>query len=128
MMASSDRSFSTVLQDVVRNLQEIVRAEVRLAKIELREEAVKAKSGGILVAAGAIGGLYAMLFLLFAVFYALTWVMPDWASALTVAAPLAIAAGVLINAGMTHLKKMHPPNKTIESLKENVEWAKQPTK
>jgi len=127
-MATSDRSFSAVLQDVVRNLQEIVRAEVRLAKIELREEAVKAKSGGILLGAGAVGGLFAMLFLLFAAFYALTRAMPDWAAALTVAAPLAIAAGVLISAGTTNLKKVHPPNKTIESLKENVEWVKQPTK
>jgi len=128
MMATSDRSFSVVLQDVVRNLQEIVRAEVRLAKIELREEAVKAKSGGVLLGAGAIGGLFAMLFLLFAIFYGLTRVMPDWAAALTVAAPLAIAAAVMINAGVTHLKKVHPPHKTIESLKENVEWSKQPTK
>jgi VIT1/CCC1 family predicted Fe2+/Mn2+ transporter len=128
MMATSDRSFSVVLQDVVRNLQEIIRAEVRLVKIELREDAVQAKAGGILVGAGAIGGLFAMFFLLFGAFYALTRFMPDWAAALTVAAPLAIAAAVMITAGVAYLKKVHPPNKTIESLKENVEWAKQPTK
>ena len=47
-MAAEDRSFSDVVQDILRNVQEIVRSEVRLAKTEIREEAVKAKIlGGI---------------------------------------------------------------------------------
>jgi uncharacterized membrane protein YqjE len=43
-MAGGDRSLSDVLQDILRNVQEMVRSEVRLAKTEIREEAVKAKS------------------------------------------------------------------------------------
>jgi hypothetical protein len=40
-MAAGDRSLSDVLQDIIRNVQEIVRSEVRLAKTEIREEAAK---------------------------------------------------------------------------------------
>ena len=39
-----DRSLSDVLQDLLRNLQEIVRSEVRLAKTELRD---RGKAGGL---------------------------------------------------------------------------------
>jgi hypothetical protein len=40
-MAVHDRSFADVFQDILHNVQEIVRSEVRLAKTEIREEAVK---------------------------------------------------------------------------------------
>ena len=128
-MAATDRSFSDVLQDILRNLQDIVRSEVRLAKTEVREEAVKAKSAGLLTGTGAVCGLFAVFFLLLAIVYALTRVVPDWAAALIVAVILSIAAGVIVTAGVKRFKQVHPtPDKTIESLKENVEWAKQQTK
>jgi hypothetical protein len=38
---AGDRSFSEVVQDIIGNVQEIVRSEVRLAT-EMREEAAKA--------------------------------------------------------------------------------------
>ena len=42
-MSAEDRSLSEVLQDIIRNLQDIVRSEVRLARKEIGEEADKAK-------------------------------------------------------------------------------------
>ena len=45
-MPANERSFADVFQDIVRNIQEIVRSEVRLAKTEIRDEAAKAKSAG----------------------------------------------------------------------------------
>ena len=63
-MAAADRSLSDVFEDIIRNVQEIVRSEVRLAKTELRQEAVKAKSSGILLGVGGITVLFATLFLL----------------------------------------------------------------
>ena len=43
-MAAADRSFSDVLQDIIGNVQEMVRSEVRLAKTEIREQVVTSKS------------------------------------------------------------------------------------
>lgn len=34
----TQRSFSDVLQDIVSNIQQIVRAEVRLAQVEIKEK------------------------------------------------------------------------------------------
>jgi uncharacterized membrane protein YqjE len=128
-MNMSDRSFSDVLQDVVRNIQEIVRSEVRLAKTEIGEEAVKAKAAAIFVGIGAVCGLFAGVFFLLAVLYALIRVVPDWSAALILAAIMAGVAVVALNAGVKQFKRVHPaPDKTIDSLKENVAWAKEQTK
>jgi uncharacterized membrane protein YqjE len=128
-MAAEDRSLSDVLQDVIRNVQEIVRSEVRLAKTEMREEAAKAKSATLLLGAGAVTAIFAILFLLLMIVHALALVMPSWAAALIVGAVLAVVAGVTLPAGVRRFKLIHPtPERTVETIKENVEWAKQHTK
>ncbi|HTF62901.1 MAG TPA: phage holin family protein [Edaphobacter sp.] len=128
-MAAGDRSLSDVLQDIIRNVQEIVRSEVRLAKTEIREEAAKARSSTLLLAAGAVTAIFAIVFLLLMIVYALTLVMPSWAAALIVGTILAVVASVMLTAGVRRFKQIHPtPERTIETIKENVEWAKQLTK
>jgi uncharacterized membrane protein YqjE len=128
-MAAGDRSLSDVLQDIIRNVQEIVRSEVRLAKTEIREEAAKARSSMLLLAAGAVTAIFASVFLLLMIVYALTLVMPGWAAALIVGTILAVVASVMLTAGVRRFKQIHPtPERTIETIKENVEWAKQLTK
>jgi phosphatidylglycerophosphate synthase len=106
-----------------------VGSEVRLAKTEIREEAVKAKSSAAMLGAGAVAAIFAVLFLLLTIVYALALVMPSWAAALIVGAGLAIAAGVMLMTGIKQFKQIHPsPERTVESIKENIEWAKQNTK
>jgi uncharacterized membrane protein YqjE len=129
LMPANERSTSEVLQDIIRNIQEIVRSEVRLAKIEIRDEATKAKSATQLIAAGAVTATFAVLFLLLTVFYALAIVMSFWAAALIVGFALSIIAGLTLSAGIKRFKQIHPtPERTVETIKENVEWAKQQTK
>jgi hypothetical protein len=62
-MATQERSISDVLQDIVGNIQEIIRSEVRLAKGELRDESIKVKAAAPLLVIGAVGGLLAAFFL-----------------------------------------------------------------
>ncbi len=129
MAAAGNRGFSDVLQDIVHNVQDIIRSEVRLAKTEFKEEAAKAKESVILLAAGAVSGILAFAFLLLTIVYALALVMPGWAAALIVGGVLAIIAGVALTAGIKRFKQIHPtPEHTVESIKESVEWAKQRTK
>jgi uncharacterized membrane protein YqjE len=128
-MASGDRSLSDVLQDIIRNVQEIVRSEVRLAKTELREEAEKAKTPTLLVGAGAVATMFAISFLLLTIVYALARVMPNWAAALIVAAALGVVASTMLTAGMKRFTQgPRTPTRTINTIQENVRWAKQQTK
>jgi hypothetical protein len=126
---NGERSVADVLQDILRNVQEIVRSEVRLAKVEIRDEARQAVSSGIWIAAGAVGALSAWMFLLWTVAYLLATRMSLWAATLVVAVVMACVAGVLIMGGIRRMKRIQPiPERTVESVKENLEWMKQPTK
>jgi uncharacterized membrane protein YqjE len=122
------RSIPEILQDVLTNIQDIVRAEVRLAKAELGEELNRARSGGLLIGVGAVAAIFSTLFLLLACVYALSLVVPNWAAALIVAAAVGVAAAVTLSLGLKRLKTIRAAPKTSASLKENVQWAKQLTK
>ena len=73
--------------------------------------------------------IFAIFFLLLMIVYALALVVPSWAAALIVGAALAVVASVMLMAGVGRFKQIHPtPERTVETIKENVEWAKQHTK
>lgn len=125
-MAAMERSLADVFQDILRNVQEIVRSEVRLAKTEFGEEAAKAQSSLLLAGAGLVAGFFATLFLLLMIVDALSLVMPHWAAALVVAVVLGIVASVLSAMGLKRFRYIRAtPERTVDSIKENMEWAKQ---
>lgn len=126
---AGERSVSDVLQDILRNVQDMLRSEVRLAKAEIRREATQAISPALWVTFGVVGVLSAWMFLLWTAAYALTAVVPMWAATLVVAAAMAGAGSVAIAAGLRRFTRITPiPERTIESLKENLEWMKHPTR
>jgi hypothetical protein len=126
---TDDRPISAVLQDILQNTQEIVRSEVRLAKAELGQEVSKAVSSALWVLGGALVASFASLFALWSLVYGLSLAWPMWAAALSVAAGLAAAGGVLLVMGVRRLKRVHPsPERTVENIKETVEWVKASSK
>jgi len=127
IMAASIRSIPEILHDVLANIQDIVRAEVRLAKAELGDELSRARSGGLLIGVGAVAAIFSALFLLLACVYALSRVMPNWAAALIVAAVVGVAAAVTLGLGLKRFKTIQATPKTAASLQENVRWAKELT-
>ena len=121
MAEAGNRSVSDLLQDILRNVQEIVRSEVRLAKTEVWEETIKAKSSALWLGAGTISAVFAMLFLLLMIMYALALVMPTWAAALIVGAGLAATAAVSLMAGIKRFKIIHPVSeRTVETIKHHL--------
>jgi uncharacterized membrane protein YqjE len=121
MAAQRERSLADVFQDIIANVQDIVRSELRLASVEIRQELVKAASAGKVAAAGGVLALFALAFLLLAAVYGLALVMPPWLAALTVAVVLAIIGSLLISAGSKRLKLIHlKPEKTVASIRETL--------
>jgi len=122
---SRDRSMGEILKDIISNIQEIVRGEVRLAKQEVKTEAAKAWNSARMLMVGWILALFAAGYVLLGIVYALALAIPAWAAAGGVGIALAIAAAASISAGLHRLKLVHPaPEKTIETIKENVQWMK----
>jgi Putative Actinobacterial Holin-X, holin superfamily III len=62
-MDSSERPIADVLEDIIFNVQGIIRSEVRLARAEIQEETVKAGTAAGLAGSGAILAIYALGFL-----------------------------------------------------------------
>jgi uncharacterized membrane protein YqjE len=125
----TQRSVPEVLQDIIGNLQEIIRSEFRLAKTELKEEAARAARPVATFGVGLVLGFYGIGFLLLAFVYGLSAVMAGWLAALLVGMILAIVATALMGSSGKKLKRVNPtPDKTMRSIEENVQWAKHPIK
>jgi uncharacterized membrane protein YqjE len=127
LQAGRERPMAEVFRDIIANVQEMVRSEVRLARVEIREEASKTARAGAMLGAGAVMAMIAGVFLLVCLAQLLDLIMPDWAAALVVALAMGIPAAILIMKGRDRLK-VPMPEKTIENVKENVEWMKNQTK
>lgn len=91
---STERSFAAILATIVRDLQEIMRSEVKLATTEVRERAAEWMQGISWLATGVLSAFFAVAFLLVAAFFALSRLMPLWASALVIAGALIVVSGV----------------------------------
>jgi uncharacterized membrane protein YqjE len=114
-----------VLQDIVANTQEIFRSEFRLAKAEIREETTKIARSSMPLGIGVLLALYALGFILLAAVHALATVVAAWLAALIVGVTVLVLSIILVSIGRTRLKQVKVvPEKTIGTVKENVQWAR----
>ena len=122
-----DRSLGDLFADLSRETTTLVRQEIALAKVEMTQ---KAKSAGKDVAFLAVGGavLYAgLLAFLAACILALNLIVHLWwLSAAIIAACVLIIGYVLVMRGINNLKKGDlVPSQTLQTLKQDAEWAKE---
>ncbi|MGY1453952.1 phage holin family protein [Streptomyces sp. SS8] len=126
--AQEDASIGELLSAVTSDAQKLFRQEVELAKAEIREEATKAgKAAGMYGGAG-FAGYMTVLFASLALTFGLANVM-DWGwAALIVTVLWGVAAAVMYVMGRSKMKQVHPkPERTVQTLKEDAEWARHPT-
>ncbi len=120
------RSVPEILEDIASNLTQIVQAEIRLAKTELKEGAERVAGPGAALGVGVALAFYGLGVLLIAAVYALSLVMAGWLATLIVGGVLVAAAGILIGAGGMKLRRVNlTPDRTIRTLEEDAQWAKQ---
>jgi nitrate/nitrite transporter NarK len=124
----AETSIGQLISDISDDLSRLFRQEVELAKAEVRQEATKAgKAAGMLGGAGFAGYMVALL-LTFAVVFGLGNVMDLGWAALIVAIVWAVVGGVLYASGRRRLRTVSPvPRQTVETLKEDAQWLKNPT-
>jgi uncharacterized membrane protein YqjE len=128
-MSDAERSMGTVLSDIVGDLQEIVRAEVRLVRAEIKEELASARRGTMLLTGGTLVLVLSVGLILLALVYALATVWPAWAAALTVAGLAGIVGAALLTAGRKAFTAVVlPPPRTASTVRENIQWVKSRTK
>lgn len=126
---TSGKSLGELVATATKDLSVLVSQEVALAKAELKKEAAAAgKGAGMLGGAGFLG-LFALIFLSIAAAYAISWfgIGLGWGFFVVGMVYLLLAA-VLALLGRSQLKKVGAPEKTIATVKDDVAWAKHPTR
>ncbi len=119
-----DRSLGELFSELSRQTSTLIRQEVALAKAEMKQKGTEVgKDIGMLAAGGALA--YAGLLALIAtVIIILAEFIPWWLSALIVSLVVLGIAGLLVQRGISALKQTSlAPEQTIETLKEDKEWA-----
>ena len=124
----AETSVGELIGNISDDLSRLFRQEVELAKAELKQEAAKAgKAAGMLGGAGFAGYL-AVVLLSFALVFALGNVMDLGWAALIVAAIWGVIGAVLYANGRKKLKTVDPvPHRTVDTIKEDAQWRKNPT-
>jgi hypothetical protein len=122
-------SLGEIISDISDGLSQLFRKEVELAKAEIRMEAAKAgKAAGMFGGAGVAAWLTAVM-LSFALAFGLGNVMDLGWACLIVAVIWAVIAAVLFLVARGKAKEVSPmPRQTVETLKEDAKWLKNPTR
>jgi uncharacterized membrane protein YqjE len=121
-----ERPIGELLKQLSEETTRLVHQELELAKAELAQKGRQAGLGAGLFGAAGVIGFLALAALTTCIILLLDATMPAWLAALIVAAVYAAVAAVLAMRGRAKVKQATPPvpEQTIETVKEDVEWAK----
>jgi uncharacterized membrane protein YqjE len=113
------RSTGQIIQDVARDLRDMVRSELRLAKAEMKETVAQAGKAAGMFGGAAVCGLFAVACFVTTCVWALSLAMPWGVAALLMAILLVCIGGALYAGGRSKMKQVNPvPERTVETLKE----------
>ncbi len=126
----TDSSIGELFADLTRDMSTLVRQEVQLAKTEVTQKATTVGKdvaymavGGAIAYAGFLALVAALIVILGAVG------VPWWLSALLVGLVVAAVGYFLIMKGRAALKRLDmAPRQTMQTLKDDAEWAKEQTR
>ena len=120
-----ERSLGELIGLMTQDLSRLTRQEIQLAKVELHEEVKLAGAAAAMLAAAAATALVAAIVVAMALAWLLDQWMPRAVAFLLVAVVLGAAAAVMAARGRRDLKQINPvPEQTMDTLKEDLAWAK----
>ncbi len=125
-----ERSLGQLFGDLSRQLSTLVRQEIDLARTEVTTKAGAASRDVAMIGAGGALAYAGLLVLLAAVVLLLIEVGLDaWLAALIVGIVVLGVGGFLIMRGRDGIQKADlAPRRTIETIKDDAEWAKEQIK
>lgn len=126
-----DRPIAELLKQLSQETSTLVKQELDLAKAEMAQKGKQAGLGAGFIGGGALFGLGAFAALTACLIALLATAIDHvWLAALIVAAVYGAIAGVLASQGKDKIQEATPPapEQTVETLKEDVEWAKTQTR
>jgi uncharacterized membrane protein YqjE len=121
-----ERPIVELFKQLSEDMATLVRQELRLAQVEMTEKGKKAGVGAGMVGAAGIVGLLALGALTACLIAALAEGIDVWLAALIVTVLYGAVAGLLALNGRNRVSEAAPPvpEQTIETVKEDAQWAK----
>jgi hypothetical protein len=112
-------SVGQLIGEVTKDLSVLMRQELELAKVEVKAEAKKAGQGAGMFGAAGFAGYMVLLFLSFALWWALANVMDIGLAALIVAVVWGVIGAVAYAMGKKKFQQVNPkPERTVETLQQ----------
>jgi hypothetical protein len=112
-------SVGALMGEVAKDLSTLMRQELELAKVEVKAEATKAATGAGLFGAAGFAGYMVLMFLSFALWWALENVMDAGLAALIVAVLWGVIGAVAFVMGRKKFAQVNPkPERTVETLQQ----------
>ena len=127
-MSAPERSLGELVQLATQDLSLLVSQEIALAKAEIKREVSAAGKGAGLFGGAGFTGLLALVFLSIALAFAIGRPTTLGVGFLVVGLLYLLAAVVLAVTGKKKLSQVGPPEKTIETLKDDAAWVRHPTR
>jgi hypothetical protein len=124
-----ERSTAELMAQLSRELGTLVRQEIDLAKAEMTQKGKKAGVGAGMFGGASVAALLALIGLSLTAILVLNAWIKDWLAALIVTLVWAAVAAVLALRGREELRELGGPvpEQTAETIKEDIQWAKNPT-
>jgi len=121
-----ERPIGDLVKQLAEQTSTLVRQEMDLAKAELGQKGKQAGKGAGLLGGAAVIGLLGAGALTAFLIMLLDGALANWLAALIVAVVFLAIAGVLALQGKKKVQAATPPvpEQTVETVKEDVEWAK----
>ncbi len=125
---ADDRSLGELVAAATRDLSQLVHQEVALAKTEIKHEVKAAGAGAGLFGGAGFAGLFALVFLSISAAYGISWLGIGLGWGFFIVGMLyLVAAAVLALSGKKKISQVGPPERTLETVKDDIAWAKNPT-
>jgi len=130
---SSEPGFTALVRDIVNDVEDLVKHQIRFARAEIKEEVEKSKEAAIVLASGAGIAFLGVFFLGFTLVHLLHWLtqppgtdpghLPLWVCHVIVAVLFLAIGGGMCLLGKKMFASISPvAEQTAQTLKENVEW------
>lgn len=124
-----DRSLGELFGDLAKETGALFRHELALAKVELSQKAGRTGAQVGRIAVGGAVAYAALLAFIAGLIGLLGTFMAWWVAAFLVAIVVGIIAAVMVSKALAALKQTDlTPRQTIDTLKEDAQWAKEQMK
>jgi len=111
--------------EMTQNVTTLLRKEIELAKLEAREEVSRVGRGAGMFAGAGLAAWLTLLFLSLGLAWLLDQAMNTALAFVIVGVVWGVVGAVLALRGKSEMKNVKPLPETVETLKEDVQWAKQ---